>query len=461
MDPEKRAKRQSIKVIVSEAIMVIAIIGMVSVLALVVSGYWLNSDLTIERQGMLQIFATPASVDVEIDGETPWLQRGNTSRILSSGEHEINLSKEGYDTWSKTVEISEGLLYKLSYPKLFLQNRTIEKVYDASTATYATVSPDTKTLLIANNTTSWKTLNVDNESLKSTPIDVSKAFSCVSLADGAETGLFTGKIQSAEWDAANEHVLFKVNTGTSTEWVLLNVKNPAKSINLTQVFATAFDKISIFDYSANNLLAQKNGNLHKIDVEARQLSAVIIEGVEKFDHYDSEFVYISKNKLYTKKIGDAEPVLLKELSSPAEVAFTKFYDSKYIVLAEGSNVTLYQQDDFKESFTEVLGFVPTKIKVGPDGEYIFMSSEQNFAALDMESFKVTAWSISSSHYDWFGGYMIYTITDGSLSVYDFDGLNKRTLSSNVSERFPVFITNDKWLYYFSDGYLTREWLIKK
>ena len=81
MDSEKRAKRQSIRVIVSEAIMVIAIAGMVSILALVVSGYWLNSDLKIERQGMLQIFATPTGVDVEIDGETPGLQRGNTSRI--------------------------------------------------------------------------------------------------------------------------------------------------------------------------------------------------------------------------------------------------------------------------------------------------------------------------------------------------------------------------------------------
>ena len=461
MDSEKRAKRQSIRVIVSEAIMVIAIAGMVSILALVVSGYWLNSDLKIERQGMLQIFATPTGVDVEIDGETPWLQRGNTSRILSSGEHDIVLSKEGYDTWSKTIDISEGLLYKLNYPRLFLQNRTIEKTYDASTATYATISPDNKILLAANATTSWKIIDVDKDELKSTPIDISKAFSCVSLAADAETGLFTGQILSTEWDSANEHVLFKVKTESGIEWVLLNIKNPAKSINLTQVFATSFDKISIYDYSASNLLAQKNGNLHKIDVESRQLSGVIIEGVEKYDHYDFEFVYISKNKLYTKKIGDSEPVLLKELSASAEVAFTKFYDNKYIVLVEDSVVTLYQQDEFKDVFNGTIGFVPTKIRVGPDGEYIFMSSGQYFAALDMESFKITSWSIDASHYDWLGGYMLYTIGDGILKVYDFDGLNKRTLSSNVSERFPVFITNDKWLYYFSDGSLMREWLIKK
>ena len=55
MDYEKRAKRQSFRIIISELIMVLAVVSMVIVLALVVSGYWINSDLKVERQGMLQI----------------------------------------------------------------------------------------------------------------------------------------------------------------------------------------------------------------------------------------------------------------------------------------------------------------------------------------------------------------------------------------------------------------------
>ena len=44
-------------------------------------------------------------------------------------------------------------------------------------------------------------------------------------------------------------------------------------------------------------------------------------------------------------------------------------------------------------------------------------------------------------------------------TYDFDGLNRRSLSNGVSSRFPVFLTRDRWLYYFSDDTLMREQIV--
>ena len=163
MDLEKRAKRQSLKIIVSEMMMVITVIITVVVLVFVVSGYWLNADFKVERQGMLQINSVPTGASVAVDGDSPWFQRTNTSKILSSGKHEVVLSKDGYDTWSKTVNIKEGLLYRLNYPHLFLKDRTKESVYDTTTATFATVSPSRKLLLLANNTTDWLLINIDSE----------------------------------------------------------------------------------------------------------------------------------------------------------------------------------------------------------------------------------------------------------------------------------------------------------
>ena len=55
LDLEKAKRRQSLKVIISEAIMVLAVIATVTILAFLVSGYWINSDLKLERQGLLQI----------------------------------------------------------------------------------------------------------------------------------------------------------------------------------------------------------------------------------------------------------------------------------------------------------------------------------------------------------------------------------------------------------------------
>ncbi|MBQ5811976.1 hypothetical protein IIW29_00125, partial [Candidatus Saccharibacteria bacterium] len=95
--------------------------------------------------------------------------------------------------------------------------------------------------------------------------------------------------------------------------------------------------------------------------------------------------------------------------------------------------------------------------VGHDGEFLFFEKSHQLATLDMEAKAVREWSIEGV-FDWVDNNMLYSINNGELTVYDFDGLNRRTIAQNVSSHFPVSITNDKWLYYFSDGTLEREQL---
>ncbi|MDO5474943.1 MAG: PEGA domain-containing protein, partial [Candidatus Saccharibacteria bacterium] len=165
MDFERNQRRQSIRIIVSEAIMVLAVVIMVALLAFAASGYWFNADFGIERQGMLQISSIPTGADVEIDGSSSWLQKTNTSKVLSVGEHMIVLTKEGYDTWSKEITISEGLLYRIHYPRLFLKERFVEKLFSIEDITSATISSNHETLMLMNNTTEWKYFNLSDENL--------------------------------------------------------------------------------------------------------------------------------------------------------------------------------------------------------------------------------------------------------------------------------------------------------
>ena len=459
MDLEKRARRQSLRVIISEVIMVLTVAITVIVLAFVVSGYWLNADFKVERQGMLQINSIPSGAKVAVDGDAPWFQRTNTSKILSSGEHEVVLTKDGYDTWSKTVNISEGLLYRLNYPYLFLKERTKEAVYDTATATFATVSPNRKLLLLANNTTDWSLINLDSDTITTNQLDISKVFSAVSLAPEAKSGLFAGEIISAEWDSANEHILFKIRANNTIEWALLDIRNISNSINLTREFATDFEDIKIFDNSAENLLAVRNHNLHKININTRQISAILIENVLNYDFYDSEIVFTTNDSVALLKLGASDVTNIKNTEGLAQVLIGKFYDSKYIYVIEDKTIFIYRKDDLEEIMSFEINFTPKNIKIGSDGEFVVMSSQNNIATLDMEAMQVREWQAGSEHFGWLNPYMIYAVANGELSVYDFDGLNHRTLANNVSNHFPVTITSEKWLYYFSDDQLVREWLI--
>ena len=70
------------------------------------------------------------------------------------------------------------------------------------------------------------------------------------------------------------------------------------------------------------------------------------------------------------------------------------------------------------------------------------------------------WTIEND-FDWIDNDMLYTVSDGELIVYDYDGFNRRVIAEGVSSRFPVVITSDKWLYYAKNSKLMREWLIPR
>lgn len=466
MNPEKAKRRQSLRVIFSEIIMVITVIFTVIVLALLVSGYWLNSDFKVERNGLLQISSIPTGADISIDGESAWMQRTNTSKVLSSGEHTVTLTKDGYDSWSKTINISEGLLYRIHYPRLFPNNRTVNNVYDITGATLATISPDHSSLILINDTTEWSFINLDSDNIEPQTLDVSKIFSSVSIAEDATVGLFTGKVINIDWDYNGTHALFQIQNGDNTEWVLLDVKNSKNSINLTREFGSNFTEIQILDNDSNNLLAVQNGNLHKIDASGKSLSAVLIENIINFDHYGNNEIIFSAINNNTEenapyyigflKIGDDKITTLTTTSTPAKTTLSKFYDDKYITVLEDTQVSLYKKEDFELLQTFTLTFAPNTIEVGHSGEFITMSLDNQIATLDMESMAINEWQTNSPNFGWIDNDMIYSITDSELTVYDYDGLNRRTIATNVSSHFPAAITNDKWLYYFSDNSLTRE-----
>ena len=122
---------------------------------------------------------------------------------------------------------------------------------------------------------------------------------------------------------------------------------------------------------------------------------------------------------------------------------------------------MYKKEDFSPVTTFNLTSTLETIKVGHEGEFITIYSGRNIATLDMESMEIKEWSVEGDNFGWLDNDMIYTVYDGELIVYDFDGLNRRTISKNVSNHFPAAITDNRYLYYFSDDSLIREWLIPR
>lgn len=464
MDPERIKRRQSLKVIISETIMTLTVVITVIVLALVVSGYWLNSNFEIERQGMLQISSVPTGADVTIDGGSSWLQRTNTSKVLASGEHEVKLTKEEYDSWSKTINVVEGLLYRLRYPRLFPLERTKETVYSGLGDVFATVSPTNNRMILSDKSPKWKLLNLENDKLTPEIIDISELFT------GADGAIASSTIESVTWSNDESHLLVKaLNSENTAEWLIVDIRNPKNSLNLTKLFNASFSEIEIIDDSASTLLAKRDGNLHKINTSDKSISAVLVNNVSNFSLYRNEIVYSArvsgedeptKYQIGFLSLGNETATAVAEATAPSLVGIARFYDEIYIYTVEEDTLFIYDKKDTKliESFE--LNFHPEKLEISWYGDFIVMYAGQSIATLDMEAKTVREWTLDGPNLAWLDQGMLFSVSEGKLYVYDPDGLNRRKLAENVSGHFPAIITKDKWLYYFSDDNLIRETIVK-
>ncbi|MBR6965060.1 PEGA domain-containing protein [Candidatus Saccharibacteria bacterium] len=469
MDPEQVKKRQTLRVLFSEAMMVLSVIIIMTVLIMITSGYWINQNFEVERQGMLQVYSSPTGADIIVDGDSGWLAKTNGSKIVSGGEHEVKIAKEGYDTWTKKVNVREGLMYRLPYVRLFPLERETEKVGEYDVA-ISSVSPDRNLMLIINNTTSWRLLHLNKTEVNTTNVDVSKIFDL-----GDEASLSAENIASVKWSIDGNRVLVKTYKDGQVEWALVDIKHADKSINLSKIFDEKFDNIKFVNHSGDTLLVEGDGNLRKISVEDQSLSKVLATKVSNFDIYNGGVIYVANDdgvkRIYSMKDLEDDAVLITELGGEKTFAtVTRFYEDEYLVIVNDDKFYLYigslPKEDNDESFEKILeaeiGFMPETIKAGTNGEFFVVKNGKNVATLDLESEKVLRFEVDAEKIGWVDNYMMYAVDDdGTLFVYDYDGLNRRELSKNASGRFSVTICEDKWLYYFSDGWLVRENLMSK
>ena len=114
----KSKKIRNARIIATDIFMFVAVIAIVFLMMLIAMGFKFNDDGDLEQSGLLQVSSHPSSAKVTIDGNE-LLMPTEISKLLSIGEHDLKVTKTGYDTWNSTVSIESGLLTEISWVRLF------------------------------------------------------------------------------------------------------------------------------------------------------------------------------------------------------------------------------------------------------------------------------------------------------------------------------------------------------
>lgn len=496
---EQRRRRQLIKVIIAEVGMVLSVIAIVVVATLAAMGFFVTSSGKIEQSGLIQIHSMPTGATVELDGSTIF-SRTNLSRSLTAGEHSLKLSRDGYDTWQKTIKMSSVMLMRLYYPRLFLLNRKSELALrlDEELEFYLPSLDRMYILYAASDSATWNLVNVRDDELKTTQLDLSK------ILPGITDGKFLGEVKDLRWSNNSDKVLAKIAYSGKVEWVLINLRDLKQSLNLSQTFGLEFTQVEMIDDGAAQLFVLENQQLRRINTNDQSISRVLLKDVMTFANNKTNLVYVmqsvanqgsDKEKIIgVYRDGEKGGTVLTKVpdETSVTVALTRLYDEDYLAYAIGNNLSVYygalpsyREDAQNTDFSSLkilidkakLKMAPESFSLSPEGEYIVASREKQFMVVDLETGELIEYDAMTAKLSWLDGAMMMAVDNDSLWAWDFDNTNQRQLvrylPTDVKDnddndvkaetgavttaihtklaQYPAMIAdNDRWLYYLTE-----------
>ena len=382
MDEQERIqRRQHIRLIITEILMTLAVLFLVGFLTLVVMGYSFNlrglagSGEVVERSGLVQVSSVPTGATIAIDGTAPLLFSTNASRTMLAGEHEIALTKDGFTEWSKKINVTEGLMYRLNYPRLFKLERETEEVLnfkkvqrdyatiptlvakdgvvETGGVKLVTVSPNHEKMVI------WfeeglYILNLNENAPTIKPL---------MLTDAEEKTVLVTALANVEWSGNSERMLAKVNG----KWAVINVRVTQESVWLEDVLGKLVVSKLAFESEAGErlLVLSDKKDLYEVNVRDKKLSEVLLSKVAAFDNDGDRVAYLdAEGKLMAYRVGEEEGHLIAEVSRDAKFATMRYFQESYVGVYDDGGFRVFMKTgwpsgdtEMAEVFTEKVSFV--------------------------------------------------------------------------------------------------------
>ena len=490
-EQEKIQKIREIRLIVTEVLMFLSVILLVGFLTLIVMGYSFNfleiggEGEVVERTGLLQISSLPTGATIAIDGGTPLLLRTNASRTVLAGEHEITLSRDGFDAWTKTVNVTEGMMYRVNYPRIFLTEREVETVseFKDEKIDFESVSPNQEKMILLSGGSLYL-LNLNS------PKDMTEL-----------TGLKVETIEEIGWSGNSERLLAKING----KIMVLYIKNPLEIVDITEIITEengenaavlsadessekkseiALKDVKFESESGDKLLVLTTaGELREVNIREKKISEPYLENVIRFDNDGERVIFLTSEKkseeaetiyqLKAYRVGAEEAFLERIVTSKdAKIVAMKYFQDFFFAVVDKTTVKIYTatvwpevEDGIEKIFEGEMSFEVAKLAKRGKGMVFSMENADGTkkGVFDIEALKVTEFEMTGKT-GWIDEFLRYEITDeGELKVRDYDGLNEKLLVEKKTGMLGVDKTkvvtisgNSRYLYYFSGTKLLRE-----
>lgn len=464
MDRAKAKKMRNIRVIATNIFMSISVVAIVFVLMLVAMGFTFNESGGLEQAGLAQIVSHPSGANVEIDGNNQ-MSRTEFSKMLSSGTHNIRISKPGYDTWVKDLKVDAGLLTRVEWVRLFPKKFESQDTLSFNNLQNATFSADRKHLIVQEkDSNSLKYIDIQSDNPR---VDELSLNDCLSTKDKLDS---KGNLSFIAWNEDNSRVIAKWTVGEKSSWHLIDLNHPDHSTNLSQTYNLTFSSILIANDGATKLWALEKGKLHLIDNNNHNVSDAIASNIEKVANNKGAVSFVNKDgdkyhlnifkegeqgytELATLDNADDESIIRLAMGTYWSEEWLAYSVDQQLKIISGKypNYDKDKKPSLEEKYDGKIDFLPQLASVNANQRILVLSGDNKLLSYDFETKEKYDVELSGplTNINWLDTYIIWQTIDNKIVARDFDGDNRREIIPSVDNPFPAVISeNNKYLYYF-------------
>ena len=351
------------------------------------------------HSGTITLKSNPTNVNVSIDGDTitsKKLNRINSSYSLSGfipRVYNMTVSAEGYQSWSKKVDVHSGLSTEF-WNLVLVRNDYERTTYDASEIKKFFISPRSKRLIFVQdipNGFSTKILNVDNNKIEN-----KFTFARWSFIDDA-------KKENIEWSPQEDYLSVPVqklakNTGDAIEYAYF-ILNPATNetfnlndfVNMKNISHVRFDP-----KDKKYMFFLSGGSLYRANIEKQNDVILIAENVANFDLSRTNVYFLQlPNSLVYKTSLDGQSQkeqITKNFPDGSFLADNNFFvvydDSRIAFINKKKELVLYNGGSNDDEYFKKLSDNVEGIQFSDDGKKMLY-----FTKNEISVFFLTDWGV--------------------------------------------------------------------
>jgi len=453
------------------AVMTISVIIITTFIIFFVLGFRFNAvDGRIEQYAFLQYASDPSGSAVWVDGQyigsnTP------TKNSIQSGKHDFMMTKTGYKSWNKSLDVKAGIITWLNYVLLVPDQLTVESVRKYESLYDSLASPNNKSVIVQYlaNEPNFEIVDTNSDSNTVKKITINSTFYSQANVKGVK---HTFNVMT--WDEGGRYVLIKHAYGNSFEWLVLDTQDANRTINASKLFNMNFSSITFSGTSGNTLYALESSDIRKLDLTAETISKPLVSNVESFSLYDSNIIaYVEKAATASGLVsvgvyreGDSVAHTLrtaKAKDNVMQIAVTHYFNENYIAISENKTVDILSGSYPSGSNGDISGLksvasfelrdVALGLSFSPTGQYLLAWSGSHYNSYDLEYQSLVSYEIDGNssifNVKWLNDNYLWSDRDNVLKIREFDGVNVEKINDVTTGQDALITSNGRYIYSFN------------